>query len=170
MTEAGSGLQEAVAGQFHAALRMLGKAIELTPEPLWLAAVGVSPNRTWHIAYHALFYTHFYLAPSDAQFIPWEHHRPDYNFLGEIPFKPDVKPQIDQPYTRAELLAYLDFCMAEVQRQTAVLEPEAPSGFSWLPFNKLTLQFYSLRHLSHHTGQLAERIRAHTGAGVPWAR
>jgi hypothetical protein len=28
------------------------------------------------IAYHALFYTHLYLQPAEADFVPWEHHRP----------------------------------------------------------------------------------------------
>ena len=169
MTDAAS-LQGAVAGQFHSALKMLGKAIEICPEPLWLAGSGDSPNRTWHIAYHALFYTHFYLSKTDADFVAWPHHRTEYNYLGEVPWKPGYRPQIDQPYTQAELRAYLDFCHDEVDRQTAVLDPEAPSGFSWLPFNKLELQFYSLRHLAHHTGQLTERLRSQAGLGVGWAR
>jgi len=170
MTDATSSLQGAIAGQFHAALKMLGKAIEICPEELWLAGSGDSPNRTWQVAYHALFYTHFYMAPSDAAFVAWPRHRTDYNFLGQNHWKPGVKLQIDQPYTQAELLEYLDFCNAEVYRQTAILDPEAPSGFSWLPFSKLELQFYSLRHLAHHTGQISERLRARAGLGVSWAR
>jgi hypothetical protein len=170
MTDAASSLQVAVAGQFHSALTMLGKAIEICPETLWLAGCVISPNRTWHIAYHALFYTHFYLAKIDADFVSWPRHRTDYNFLGENHRNPGVKLQIDQPYTQSELREYLDFCHAEVDRQTVLLDPEAPSGFSWLPFNKLELQFYSLRHLAHHTGQLTERLRSQAGLGVGWAR
>ena len=170
MTDIPVSLRDGIAAQFHAALEMLRKAIELCPEPLWLAAPGHSPNLTWHIVYHALFYTHFYMAPSDAEFVAWELHRPDYNFLGEIPFKPGLRPQPGQPYTPAETIGYLNFCHWEVDRRTAEFDPEAPSGFSWLPFNKLQLQFYSLRHLAHHTGQLAERLRSQTNLGVPWAR
>ncbi|HEX4321305.1 MAG TPA: DinB family protein [Acidobacteriaceae bacterium] len=162
--------RSAIAGQFHAALKMLARAIELCPEPLWLTASGESPNRFWHIAYHSLFYTHFYLGVDDKAFIPWPHHRTEYNYLGENFSKPGHKPVVDQPYTKAELLAYLEFCHQEVDRQTAVIDLEAPSGFSWLPFAKLELQFYNLRHLAHHTGQLAERIRSHTGVGVSWVR
>ena len=170
MTDLPASFREAIASQFHSNLKMLGKAIELCPASLWLAASDASPNRTWHIAYHALFYTHFYMAPSDAAFVAWPHHRTDYNFLGENHWKPGFKPQIDQPYTQAEMLEYLDFCHAEVDRQTAILDPHAPSGFSWLPFNKLELQFYSLRHLAHHTGQISERLRSHAGLGLPWSR
>jgi len=146
---------------------MLRKAIELCPEDLWLAG---SPNRFWHIAYHALFYTHFYLAPSDVDFVAWPYHRAEYNYLGEVPSRPGYKPQIDQPYTQAELLEYHAICLLEVEKQLATLDPESPSGFFWLPFNKLELQFYNLRHLAHHTGQLAERLRTHANIGLPWVR
>jgi hypothetical protein len=161
---------EIIARQYHSALKMLEKAIELCPAPLWLSATGMSPNRTWHIAYHALFYVHFYLSRTDADFVPWQHHRPEYNYLGEIPFKPGYRPVIDQPYTQAELLEYAAFCHGEIDRQTALLDFEAPSGFSWLAFSKLELQFYNIRHLVHHTGQLAERLRSQAGMGLPWVR
>jgi len=159
-------IQKAVARQYQSSLRMLGQAIELCPEPLWLEG---SPNRYWHIAYHALFYTHFYLAPNEAEFVSWQHHRPDYNFLGAVPRKPDV-PKVDQPYTQRELLEYLEFCQREVEKRTAALDLEAASGFYWLSFSKLELQFYNLRHLAHHTGQLAERLRSQANIGLPWVR
>ncbi len=158
---------EAAAGQFQSALAMLRKAIEFCPPDLWLEG---SPNRFWHIVYHTLFYTHFYLSPSDAEFTSWPLHRAEYNFLGEIPGKPGYKPRIDQPYTQLEMLDYHDFCVREVARRLADLDPAAPSGFYWLPFSKLQLQFYNLRHLAHHTGQLAERLRASAGIGLPWVR
>lgn len=170
MTAPGNPIKTAVAGQFHSNLKMLARAIELFPEPLWLTACASSPNRSWHIAYHTLYFTHLYLGESEKTFVPWQHHREDYHALGEIPWKPGYKPQIDQPYTQSELLEYLDFCHQEVDRRTAVLDPEAPSGFSWLQFPKLDLQFYNLRHLAHHTGQLSERLRSQAGTGLPWVR
>jgi hypothetical protein len=170
MTTPNDPIKTAIAGQFHSALKMLARAIELCPESLWLSASGDSPNRFWHIAYHALFYTHFYLGADDKAFVAWPHHRTEYNYLGEIPFKSGYKPVVDLPYTKSELLTYLDLCHQEVDRQTAVVDLEASSGFGWLQFSKLELQFYGLRHLAHHTGQLAERIRSHTGVGVSWVR
>ena len=158
---------EAVTHQFESSLTMLGKAIELCPEPLWIAG---EPNRFWHIAYHALFYTHFYMAPSDVEFVPWEHSRPEYSFLGAVLWKPDAPRPVHIPYSKAELLAYRDFCLSEVAARTASLDAAAPSGFPWLPFNKLELQLYNLRHLAHHTGQLAERLRSQAGIGLPWTR
>ena len=35
---------------------------------------------------------------------------------------------------------------------------EAESGFDWLAFNKLELQFYNIRHLQQHVGELCERL------------
>lgn len=163
-------LQETIASQFHAALKMLTQCIEQCPEPLWLAATGQSPNRTWHLAYHTLFYTHFYLAPSDAEFVPWQYHRPEYNYLGSVPWKPGYKPVSDQPYTLEELLEYAQFVHKEIDRRTAGFDPDAPSGFSWLPFNQLGVHLYNLRHTAHHTGQLIERLRTEAGIGVPWSR
>jgi hypothetical protein len=158
---------ESIAHQYNSALAMLRKAIELCPEDLWLSG---TPNRTWHIAYHALFYTHFYLAPSEADFIAWEHHRPESNYFGAVSWKPDAPAKIHEPYTQSELLQYTDFCQREIEKQTAALDLEAPSGFYWLPFNKLELQFYNVRHLAHHTGQLAERLRSQASIGLSWIR
>ena len=161
---------EAIANQFHAALKMLHQAIDRCPESLWLSTSGASPNRFWHIAYHALFYTHFYLSPSESEFTPWKHHRAEYNYLGSTPSRPNEPHVVDIPYTQSELREYLEFCQAEVDDQIALVNLEAPSGFHWLPFNKLELQLYNLRHLSHHTGQLSERLRSQANLGVSWVR
>lgn len=161
---------EALARQYHSSLKMLDQAIALSPEPLWLASLDSSPNRYWHIAYHALFYTHFYLAPTEADFVPWRLHRKEYNFLGAVPWRPGESHIAEIPYTQLELREYLDFCHGEVDKQTAVLDLESPSGFHWLPFNKLELQLYNLRHLSHHTGELTDRLRSQANLGVAWVR
>jgi hypothetical protein len=101
--------------QYSASLAILRQTIDACPESLWLAPEY--PNRFWHIAYHALHYTRFYLQPTQADFQPW-----------------------------------------------------APAGFPWLPFNKLELQFYNIRHIQHHTGQLADRLRNAINIGTPWVR
>jgi hypothetical protein len=42
------------------------------------------------------------------------------------------------------------------------------SGFFWLPFSKLELQLYNIRHIQHHTGQLIERLREQKDISVEW--
>jgi hypothetical protein len=61
-------------------------------------------------------------------------------------------------------------CRAEAEARVPTLDLAAPSGFHWLPFNKMELQFYNIRHRQHHTGQLADRLRTKTNVGLAWVR
>jgi hypothetical protein len=48
---------------------------------------------------------------------------------------------------------------------------EAPSRFAWIPLNKLELQFYNIRHIQHHTGELFERLGARANVdNLRWIR
>ena len=118
-------------------------------------------NKFWRVTHHALFYTHLYMQQSLLDFRPWEKHWAKSERMGE-----DGLP--GTPYTKAEVLEYLDFCREQVVERTAALDPEAPSGFHWLAFNKLELQFYNIRHLGQHTGELMERLGTRAGISVDW--
>jgi hypothetical protein len=156
-----------VQSQYDAALDMLDEAIRTCPEDLWTDP-GFK-NAFWHIAYHALFYTHLYLSDSLGAFQPWSKGRPEYEFLGDaLPWPPHDRPKIGEPYTMAEVLEYAAFCRQEVAAKVPALDLEAASGFNWLPFDKLELQLYNIRHLQHHTGQLSERLRAQAETGIRW--
>lgn len=48
------------------------------------------------------------------------------------------------------------------------IEPEAASGFDWIPLNEFELQIYTIRHLQQHTGELAERLGTAAGLEIPW--
>lgn len=158
--------QTVINSQFHAALDMLEQTIQRCPDSLWYD--DAPKNRTWHIAYHALFYTHLYLQPTGADFVPWAKHRENYNVMGgRLGYPPFTEVVIDQPYSQAALLDYLAICRAEVDKQTAEMDLEAPSGFEWLPFGKFELQFYSLRHLMMHIGEIADRL-GWQGIDVDW--
>jgi len=78
-------VQECLKSQYHASLAMLRGAIDACPQELWTDASYV--NQFWQVAYHTVFYADFYLEPSEATFVPWEHHRPDYN---RFPSGPDA--------------------------------------------------------------------------------
>lgn len=69
-----------IKSQYHATLEMLRQAIVKCPESLWHDR-GYN-NMFWHIAYHALFYTHLYLQASEEDFVPWAKHRGEYRILG----------------------------------------------------------------------------------------
>ncbi len=159
---------EHIARQYRAALKMLEQAVASCPESLWLDQEY--PNRFWHISYHALFYTHLYLQASESDFQPWEKHRKNYQYLGALPSSPHERPIIDTPYSKEEILEFVQFCLKEIESKVGSVDLEAASGFPWLPFNKLELQFYNIRHLQHHAGQLIDRLRTRENVAVAWAR
>jgi len=159
--------KQVIASQYGAALDMLHQAIVACPASLWDDAGD--KNRFWHVAYHALFYTHLYVQPSGEDFRPWAKHREQYEFLGPLPWPPHEEPAIGAPYNVEEVLEYEAFCRKAVADAVPILDLDATaSGFPWLPFGKLALQFYNIRHLQHHTGQLAERLRARAEIGINW--
>ena len=152
--------------QYLAALTMLGQTVSRCPDPIWDSADDKIPF--WRVAYHALFYTHLYLQDSEQSFIPWNRHRKEYQFIGPVPRPPYAPPQIGIAYDRNDLLDYLTFCRQQVTERIPQVNLEAPSGFDWLPFTKLELQLYNLRHLQQHTGELMERLGSRAGLEIDW--
>ena len=152
--------------QYRAALEMLRQAVARCPGPLW--DDPQDRNRFWHVAYHALFYTHLYLQDGETDFVPWAQHRREYNFLGPLPWPPHREPQIGEPYTREQILDYCAVCEQQVQERVEAMDLEAGSGFDWLPFGKLELQLYTIRHIQQHAGELTERLSARAGVEVEW--
>jgi len=153
-------------GQYRASIEMLLQAITKCPESLWLAPDYT--NRFWHIAYHALFCTHMYLQASEAEFGPWAKHRPNYQFLGSVPWPPYDRPKIEVPYSKAEILEFHEVCRGEIEDRVQSLELDLPSGFPWLRFSRMELHIYNIRHLQHHAGQLIDRLRTAGNIGVAW--
>jgi hypothetical protein len=155
-------IKSAIIDQYGAALEMLRQAIIKCPEASWDSA---QDRKTfWLVAYHALFYTHLYLHDSLKTFKPWAKHRPDIHRLGSL----SASSEIVQPYSRAEMLEFLELCRQTVTDRVSTQNLEAASGFEWLPFNKLELQLYNIRHLQHHTAELIEWLGASAGIDVDW--
>jgi hypothetical protein len=159
--------KDIVKSQYLAAMAMLKNAITNCPESMWF---DTQPkNQFWHIAYHAIFYTHLYISPAESEFKAWDKHRDEYEFMGSLPWPPHDEPKISEPYTQSEVLEYLDFCLKQVEEVLPAINLEAnESGFHWLPFGKLELQFYNIRHLQLHTGELCERLGTTAGIDVDW--
>jgi hypothetical protein len=160
-------LKSVLRSQYHASLAMLRSAVEQCPEPSW--AGGEHRNAFWHIAYHALFFTHLYLQPKESDFVPWAQHREEYQFLGPLPWPPHDLPKIGEPYTRAQILEYWRLCEAMIDPGVDRLDLDAPEcGFWWYRMSKLEHQLVSLRHVQHHVGQLADRLRRTADIGLVW--
>lgn len=152
-----------IRSQYYASLSMLEEAVTKCPDALWDAAE--TANRFWLVAYHALFYTHLYLQPSLDDFKPWAKHRERYHDMGHVSAAQAGTEIV--AYSKAEVLEYLAFCRTVVDARVAELDLEQASGFHWLPFDKLELQLYNIRHLQHHTGELAERLGGR-GVEIGW--
>ena len=155
-------IQDSIQSQFYAALEMLKDTVVQCPETRW--DDSQSAKKFWHVAYHTLFYTHLYLQTSENSFTGWYKHRVGYNQLSS---EPEGETEL-LPYSREEILEYIEFCQNQVAEKTASLDMEAESGFSWLPFNKLELQIYNIRHIQHHAAELAEWLGANEGIELGW--
>lgn len=159
-------LSQVIISQYRATLAMLRQTVTRCPESVWNDSGDQA--RFWHIAYHALFYTHLYLQDSPQTFVPWVGHRQNYQFFGRLPWPPHTPVQIDEPYGKESVLDYLDFCEQQVQERVSQMKMDAESGFDWLPFSKLELQIYSIRHLQQHTGELMDRVGTRAGVEIDW--
>ncbi len=124
------------------------------------------------IAYHTLFFTHLYIQPNEAAFCPWEHHQARVQYPDGIagPADPNsTLPLIPEPYTRADVLLYWDFCDHLVDDAIDALDILAPeSGFSWYKVSKLEHQLINIRHIQHGAAQLADRLRSAADFGIDW--
>jgi hypothetical protein len=134
--------------QYLASLEMLKHAIVLCPQSLWNAPG--EKNKFWQVAYHALYFTHEYLADSYETFTPWTKHREVYDFDDSQTF---------EPYDKATILEYLVFCQQQVAERVPLLKLEEMEGHGD-EMTVLELQIYSIRHIMQHTGELMQRLSA----------
>ena len=166
-------LRVALKSQYHAALAMLREVIEHCPDDLWFSAEH--RNSYWQLAYHALFFAHVYLQPAQADFRPWKGHQSDVQHAdGIAPEGEDSSgslPLIPRPYTKDEVLEYWSICDAMVDDALDSLDLASPnSGFSRHPMPKLEHQIMNIRHIQHHTAQMADRLRSAADEGTRWIR
>jgi hypothetical protein len=159
---------------------MMKQVIEQCPPELWLSGEAPPvfpkegpppPTRScyfWQVAYHGLFYVHLYSQPRHEDFVPWERHRTNLHYLAlSVEEKAEMAEPVE-PYSQAELQEYANFLQQYLNEVVPGLDLEGPSGFYWLPFSKLELQFYSLRHLQGHVGELSERLLVNGGGEIRW--
>lgn len=153
-------IRAALKGQYGASLKMLRQAVTRLPDDLWLA--GTHPRNTWRIAFHAVFYTHLYLHQSSKEFKKWKGTLKECAALWG-------NPTVRSPYSKAEVLEYLDHVLSNMPRWVDELDLEsAESGFSYYPnMTKFEHQLVNIRHLQGHVGQLSEILMAN-GIETDW--
>lgn len=166
----GATLKEVLKSQYHAALAMLRQTIEQCPEEAWVSQDHC--NAFWQISYHTLFFTHLYLQPNEQAFQPWPGQQSNVQHPDGIAGRADPDsslPLVPEPYTREQVLAYWRHCDEMVDAAVGAIDLTSPdSGFSWYDESKLEHQLINLRHVQHHTAQLADRNRAAAGSSTSW--
>lgn len=149
----------ALKSQYHSSLAMLRQAIERCPDDVWLS--GTHPRLYWRVAFHALFFAHFYLQPDCDSFEPWDGTRRDAMDI-------EGGPPVVEPCTRAEMLEYWAEVDAQIDPGVDRLDLDAPTcGFPWYQLPKLDHQVLNIRHIQEHCGQLACWLQPH-GVDIDW--
>jgi uncharacterized damage-inducible protein DinB len=162
--------QTVLARQFAAAIQMLRAALEACPDELWDERAFGTPF--WHLAYHTLFYTDFYLSDDENAFQARDFHVERAIFLpGNYEQFVGAVTTPEKAFTKSQLLDYADHCRRKSYEtfnrltDTRLLER---CGFPWYELNLGEFLLNNLRHLQHHTGQLILLLRRHAGIGVDW--
>jgi hypothetical protein len=156
--------------QFAAAIQMLRSALEACPDDLWDERAYGTPF--WHLAYHTLFYTDFYLSDDANTFQARNFHVEKAIFLpGEYEQFGGVVTTPEKAFTKSQLLDYADHCLRKSDETFKRLTDKRAlerCGFPWYELNVGEFLMNNLRHIQHHTGQLIVLLRRHRRVGVDW--
>lgn len=161
--------QTVISRQFAAAIQMIRMAVEACPDDLWDDRSNGSPF--WHIAYHALFYTDFYLTENVDVFKPMEYHIDKANMLPTIGEDGGVITTPATAFTKEQLLDYCDYCLQKESEVFETLTNEQAlerCGFWWYELNIGEFLLNNLRHAQHHAGQLSLMLRRYADTGIDW--
>jgi hypothetical protein len=141
--------------EFGATIQYLEDTVRACPDHLWHACLWEHPGEQpefaqfWYRAYHTLFWLHLYLTGTEEGFLP----PPPFELIEQY----DLGPLPERPYTKAELLAYLEAgrreCKATIEQMTEEMAGRR-CAFSWGECSFLELLIYNLRHVQEHAGQL----------------
>jgi hypothetical protein len=156
--------------QFGAAIDMLENAMRACPDELWSRDPSKRPQWVehdvvgfWYVAYHTLFFLDFYLSERAEAFTPPAPFTLDeLDPAGLLP---------DRPFTKLELLGYLDHgrkkCRAAIEALTDE-KARKRCGFERIDVTGAELLLYNMRHVQHHTAQLNLLLRQETNSAPAW--
>ena len=146
--------------QFHAAIDMLGNAMEACPDTVWF---DPGQHAFWYLAFHTLFFVDLYLSEEDES----RFHPPPPFGLTE--FQEGVLPE--RAYSKEELHAYLRYCRKKLDAVIAAMTVTWVANacpFSFREMSNGELLLYNMRHVQHHAAQLNMLLRQKTGSAPAW--
>jgi hypothetical protein len=156
--------------QFGAAIDDMENAINECPDELWRVRLWHDPSEErfflpefWYVVYHALFWLDLYLTGAEEGFVP-----PAPFLLVE---QDENGPLPEQPYTKAELQAYLTDCRRKCQSTIESMTDEEAlrrCRFGWGELSFAELLLYNMRHMAGHAAQLNLLLGQRTGSAPGW--
>jgi uncharacterized damage-inducible protein DinB len=152
--------RSAIRQQFHAAIDMVGNAIEACPDSVWS---GQPPRALWYLAFHTLFFIDLYLSECDES----RFHPPPPFGLTEL--ADGVAPE--RAYRKDELIGYLEHCRKKLDVVMAGMTEAwvvSPCPFDYRAMSNGELLLYNMRHVQHHAAQLNMRLRQTTDSAPGW--
>lgn len=165
--------QAALGSQMNAALDMIEECLAKCPKEHWTALIA--RQHFWEVAYHALCFTDFYLAPTSRAWKPDTPARARAS--GHAALHPAGRDELwnDHPsreFSKEELLRYIAIIRTTLDHAMSIETADVlagPSGFSWISGPRLDTHLYNLRHIAHHVGQLSASLRK-VGVKTAWAK
>jgi len=157
-------MKKELASQYEIALTMLKGVIDEIDDHLWSDSSG-SKDAAWHIAYHAVFYANIYCSPSEEAISSWDKECRDHQILGPTPWPPHDRFVPSEPYSKSEIIEFVNFVLDAIPDYLEQLDPEQACWPHWYKQNQLEFHLNNLRHIQHHTAQLIER---NNGSSVGW--
>ena len=148
-------------GQFGAAIDMLENAIRACPDELW----GDRSQRPepWYLAFHTLFWLDLYLSESPDGFAPpAPFGLEEFDPAGVIP---------ERPYTKEELLTYLEHGSRKCHERIEALTDESASRrfvIGRVDLIAAELFLYNMRHVQHGAAQLNLILRREAADAPRW--
>lgn len=155
--------------QIAAALEMLENSLNACPDEHWHGRLWNLPterpdlSQFWYIAFHALFWLDLYLSGAVEGFTPpAPFGLEELDPAGLLP---------ERPYTRGELLVYLEHDRAKCRDILQNLTGEGASRTCKLPWGEISyaeLLLDNLRHVQEHTAQLNLYLGQQVGSAPGW--
>ncbi|EAQ80796.1 DinB family protein [Blastopirellula marina] len=160
-------LKSLLTGQYQASLWMLQRCLEQCPGAAW--DQPVANLKFCQAAFHALFFTDYYLCASPADLKLQTFHQ---QHAAEFRDYEEMEPRQQRwTYDRAFLRSYVQHCRTksiEVIQQETAESLAAACGFAPKTFSRAELHVYNIRHIQHHAAQLSLRLRLDFDEDISW--
>ncbi len=148
--------KQVLQNQYNKCLNILSEAIKNYSEDLWYDNKNYK-SPAWQIAYHGLFFANIYCSATESGIKSWPKSKDDYHFFHNKPWPPFEEIIINEPYTKDEMLEFLEFVKSNIPEYLLDMQPEERCWPHWYDENQLEFHINNIRHIQHHIAEIIER-------------